>query len=164
MVARSDALRKLVGAFLAATVLAAAAVAPVAAEVELCIIDPTVTVDGTAIQVGLYTRDASLVAPGGVPADLPILVTVLGSGTDRISTAAADWQQSRPNTAVTVLNVLPDRSTGNDTVVEIDAFVPSTVPGDSFSIQVTLPDHSVKTASGRVNTLVRLRVAVPVRP
>ena len=159
----SDVLRKLMGALLAATALAAVAVAPVEAELELCIIDPAVTVNGTAIQVGLYTPDASLVAPEGMPQDLPIFVTLLGAYNGRISTAAADWQHARPNTTVTVLNVLPDANIGANAVVEIDAFVPSLVREDSFSIKVTLPDHSVKTASGPVNTLLRLRVAVPTR-
>ncbi|MGI8915873.1 MAG: hypothetical protein ACR2JY_19200 [Chloroflexota bacterium] len=156
-------MRKLIGSVLSAGALAAMLVAPVAAEQELCILDPAVHVDGATIQVGVYTRDQSLVAPGAIPQSAPIVVTLLGSRGGSLSTNVADWQAQRPNTVVTVLNTLTGKDRSAKETVEIDAFVPSGVLNDTYFIKVTLPDGTEKRASGRVNTLVRLRVEVPVR-
>jgi hypothetical protein len=160
---RSDALRKLVGSLLAASALVVVAAAPAAA-VDLCIIDPAVNVDGTNIQVGLYTHDPSLLDSGAIPAGTPIVVTLLGPHNGHISTDVAAWRGSRPNTIVSALNVLPGSSAAGQETVEIDAFVPSGMTRDSYYIQVTLPDGSVKTASSPANGLARLTVEVPVQP
>jgi hypothetical protein len=159
---RSDVLRKLIGSVLAASALVVIAAAPAAA-VDLCVIDPAVNVDGTNIQVGLYTHDPSLLDAGAIPSGTPIVVTLLGPRDGHISTDVAAWRGSRPNTIVSALDVLPGNANGGEETVEIDAFVPSRVTGDSFYIQVTLPDGSVKTASASANGLARLQVEVPVQ-
>lgn len=156
-------MRKLVGSFLAAGAIAAVAVAPVAAELEFCISDPAVYVDGTRIDVGLYTHDSSLVAAGGIPRNSHIFVTLVGSRDGTISTDTSAWQATRPNISVTVLNTLPGKSKSATEMVEIDALVPSNIRRDSFYIKVKMPDGSVKTASAPVNHLARLRVRVPVQ-
>jgi len=156
-------LRKLVGSFLAAGAMVAVAVTPVAADIELCITDPGVNVDGTTIQVGLYTHDPSLVASGGISPATPILVTILGSRQGDISTNMDAWTAQRPNVDVNVLNVLPGKENGSTETVEIDALVPSGLRHDSYYIKVTLPNGSVKTASAPVNHMARLRVEVPVQ-
>jgi hypothetical protein len=159
---RSDALRKLIGSVLAVSALVVIAAAPAAA-VDLCIIDPAVNVDGTTIQVGLYTHDPSLLDAGAIPARTPIVVTLLGPRDGHISTDVAAWRGSRPNTIVSALNALPGGATGDKETVEIDAFVPSQAPRADYYIQVTLPDGSVKTASAPANGLARLKVEVPVQ-
>jgi hypothetical protein len=160
--ARSGLLRKLVGTLLAAGAIAAVAAAPVAADLEFCLTDPAVVVNGTTIQVGLYTHDANLAAPGGIPQSAPIRVTLLGSRSGTISTDSSAWQVKRANTSVTVLNALPGNARSATEPVEIDAFVPSSLRRDTYYIKVTMPDGSVKTASAPVNHLARLRVEVPV--
>jgi hypothetical protein len=159
--ARSDALRKVVGSLVAAGALAAVAVAPAAAELELCIVDPTVQVGGTAIQVGLFTHDPSL-ANGGIAAGAPIVVTLTGPRGTSVSTDQSAWQQHGRQTVVVVLNTLPGRATGPDQMLEIDAIVPSPLVRDTFYIKVTLPDGSERIASGRVNAHARMTVEVPV--
>jgi hypothetical protein len=154
--------RKLVGSLLAASAFAVMAAAPAAA-VDLCIIDPTVNVDGTNIQVGIYTHDPSLLDSGAIPSNAPITVMLLGARQGGVSTDVAEWRTQRPNTVVRVLNVLPGTPQGAKERIEIDAFVPSRVPQDTFYLQVTLPDGSVKTASAPVNSLARLQVEVPVQ-
>ena len=156
-------MRKLVGSLLAAGAIAAMAVAPVAAELEFCISDPPVYVDGAKIDVGLYTHDANLVAAGGIPQNLPIFVTLLGSREGTISTDTSAWQATRPNIRVAVFNALPYEGKRGTETVQIDALVPSSLRGDSFYIKVQMPDGSVKTASAPVNHLARLRVQVPVQ-
>lgn len=149
-------MRKLLGSVLVAGALAAVAAAPAAAELEICILDPSVVVDGTTLQVGLYTHDPSLVAPGGIPTAVPIYVALDGSLGSHVTTDAAQWSAVRP-TRVAIFDALPSAKPS----LEIQALVPSPLVHDSFSIRVQLPDGSVKTASGPVNTLVRLRVQVP---
>jgi len=156
-------LRKVIGSLLVAGALTAVVVAPVAAETDLCITDPAVNVDGTVIQVGLYTHDPSLVAPGGIPQSGLIVVTILGSRNSDISTNQDDWTSQRPNVAVNVLNVLPGRADSTRKTVEIDALVPSPLRGDSYFIKVTMPNGAVKEASAPVNGLARIRVEVPVQ-
>ena len=155
-------MRKLVGSLLVAGAIAVVAASPVAADLELCITDPAVNVDGTTIDVGLYTHDASLVAPGGIPQTAPIAVTISGSRDGQISTDSSAWQVQRPNVAVSVLNVLPGADQGAMETVQIDALVPSSLSGDSFYIKVTLPDGSVQTASAQVNQVAHIQVQVPV--
>ena len=155
-------MRKLIGTLLAAGAIAAVAAAPVAADLEFCLTDPAVVVDGTTIEVGLYTHDANLAAPGGIPQSAPIHVTLLGSRNGSISTDSSAWQVKRANTSVTVLNVLPGNGKTATETVEINAFVPSSLRRDSYYIKVTMPDGSVKTASAPVNHIARLRVQVPV--
>jgi hypothetical protein len=153
--------RRLFGSVLMAGALAAVAAAPAAAELEICILDPSVVVDGTTLQVGLYTHDPSLVAAGGIPASVPIDVLLDGSRGSHVSSDAAQWSAVRP-TDLTIFEALPGAGHGAKQTIEIDALVPSTLVHDSFYIKVQLPDGSVKTASGPVNSLVRLRVQVPV--
>ena len=155
-------MRQLVGSLLAAGAIAAMAAAPVAADLEFCLTDPAVVVNGTTIEVGLYTHDANLAGPGGIPQSAPIHVMLLGSRNGTISTDVSAWQVKRPNTSVSVLNVLPGNAKRATETIEIDAFVPSSLRGDSYYIKVKMPDGSVKTALAPVNHLARLRVEVPV--
>lgn len=155
-------MRKLVGSLFAASALAVAAAVPAGA-VDLCIVDPAVNVDGTTIEVGLYTHDPSLLDAGAIPASTPIVVTLLGPSNGHISTNVAAWRGARPNTVVSALNALPATAPSGQEAVEIDAFVPSGVTQDHYYIQVTLPDGSVKTATAAANSLARLTVNVPVQ-
>lgn len=151
-------MRALFGSLAAAGMLAAVAVAPAFAELEFCLIDPPVVVDGTTLQVGFYTHDAAL-ARGGIAG--PIMVVIHAERGSRVTTDPAAWSAHHP-TAVVVLNDL--RRRGGDTeTVEFDALVPAASAQDSVSIRVQLPDGSARVASGRSDAPLRLRVEVPVR-
>lgn len=154
-------MRKVIGSLMAAGAIAAVAVAPAAAELDFCMVDPAVNVDGSVIQVGLYTHNLDL-AVGGVPANTPIVVTLVGKDGGTLSTDAADWQQHGHTTLVSTFNALPGGDKAKKEKVEIDALVPSPLLNDSFFIKVTLPDGAQKTVSGKVNTLIRMTVEVPV--
>jgi hypothetical protein len=151
--------RRFVGAVAAAGALAVAAVAPANAELEFCLVDPPVVVDGTALQVGLYTPDADL-AHGGVSG--PIDIMIVGRDSAAISTDAAAWSATnRANVSIVATGQrLPPGATET---VDFSAFVGATKPNESYSLKIQLPDGSVKTASGAANTVVHVQVDVPVQ-
>lgn len=151
-------MRSVFSSLAAAGILAAVAVAPAAADLSFCLVDPPVIVDGTTLQVGLYTHDAAL-AEGGINGHIAILIR--GERDSHVSTNAAAWSEHHP-TDVAIVNDLRDRRGGKETV-EIDAFVPASARRRNVSLTVKLPNGSTRTADGQSNSVLRLRVDVPVQ-
>ncbi len=151
-------MRKLFGSLAAAGVLAAVATAPAFADLAFCLVDPPVVVDGTTLQVGLYTRDAAL-AEGGINGH--ILVLIRGERDSKIATDTGAWSAHHP-TDVTIVHDLRDRRGGEETV-EIDAFVPTSTRHQSVYLTVQMPNGSTRIANGQSNSLLRLLVEVPVQ-
>lgn len=151
-------LRRLLGAAAAAGTIAITAVAPANAALEFCLVDPTVMVGGTPIEVGLYTPDANL-----AHRDLngTINIAIIGHGSATITTDPAAWSQVH-HTNLSIVTDGHGRHGGRESV-DIVALVPATNAHEPYLLRVQLPDGSIKTAAGAANAVVQLHVDVPVR-
>lgn len=128
---------------------AAIAVAPTFAEYEFCLTDPAVSFDGHTVEVGLYTYNQSLVQTGAITG--PMVVVLEGHD---VSTNIAAWSAVRSTHVFAIGD-----TRGHDSELTIDAFVPSSLQGDSFFIKVTYPDGHVRTSHATpVNRFVTLHL------
>ena len=138
----------------AAALLAAGLAAPAFAGVDFCLSDPVVRVGHETLEVGLYTEDRPLY--DGV--DAPITVVLHAAAGEKVKTVAEKWQRHFP----TDVDVVKDlAAVPGAEVLRIDATVPAAAGSGSFTLRVTLPDGSVRSASAPAGGTAELTLTLP---